>query len=121
MDINFGCFYRFGDSPRVFKCVGMCAPFDGNDGVDFVLVSEVKPWFTGLQDEKALHLRHWCNGNMTAFQAVVGSSILLWRSIVEFGSIGRQHKPKLPPLSFSIGLGSGPRTGPPLSTIKFLR
>ena len=43
MDINFGCFYRFEDSPRVFKCVGMCSSFDDNDGVDFVLVSEVKP------------------------------------------------------------------------------
>lgn len=43
MDINFGCFYRFGDSPRVFKCVGMCAPFDFVGGKDFVLVSEVKP------------------------------------------------------------------------------
>lgn len=43
MDINFGCFYRLEDSPRVFKCVGMCSPFDDNDGVDFVLVSEVKP------------------------------------------------------------------------------
>ena len=43
MDINFGCFYRFEDSPRVFKCVGMCSSFDNdNDGVDFVLVSEVK-------------------------------------------------------------------------------
>ena len=42
MDINFGCFYRFEDSGRVFKCVGMCSPFDDNDGVDFVLVSEVK-------------------------------------------------------------------------------
>ena len=42
MDINFGCFYRFEDSHRVFKCVGMCSPFDNNDGVDFVLVSEVK-------------------------------------------------------------------------------
>ena len=43
MDINFGCFYRFEDSSRVFKCVGMCSSFDDNDGVDFVLVSEVKP------------------------------------------------------------------------------
>ena len=43
MDINFGCFYRFEDSPRVFKCVGMCAPFDLIDGEDFVLVSEVRP------------------------------------------------------------------------------
>ena len=42
MDINFGCFYRFEDSSRVFKCVGMCSPFDDNDGVDFVLVSDVK-------------------------------------------------------------------------------
>ena len=42
MDINFGCFYRFEGSPRVFKCVGMCSSFDDNDGVDFVLVSEVK-------------------------------------------------------------------------------
>ena len=42
MDINFDCFYRFEDSPRVFKCVGMCSSFDDNDGVDFVLVSEVK-------------------------------------------------------------------------------
>lgn len=42
MDINFGCFYRFEDSDRVFKCVGMCSSFDDNDGVDFVLVSEVK-------------------------------------------------------------------------------
>ena len=44
MDINFGCFYRFEDSPRVFKCVGMCVPFNAaDDGPDFVLVSEVKP------------------------------------------------------------------------------
>lgn len=43
MDINFGCFYRFEDSARVFKCVGMCSSFDDNDGVDFVLISEVKP------------------------------------------------------------------------------
>lgn len=42
MDINFGCFYRFEDSLRVFKCVGMCSSFDDNDGEDFVLVSEVK-------------------------------------------------------------------------------
>lgn len=41
MDINFGCFYRFEGSSRVFKCVGMCVPFD--DGLDFVLVSEVEP------------------------------------------------------------------------------
>lgn len=44
MDINFGCFYRLEDSPsRVFKCVGMCTPFDAIDGEDFVLISEVKP------------------------------------------------------------------------------
>ena len=44
MDINFGCFYRLEDSPsRVFKCVGMCVPFNADDGLDFVLVSEVKP------------------------------------------------------------------------------
>ena len=43
MDINFGCFYRFEDSGRVFKCVGMCVPFNADDGLDFVLVSEVKP------------------------------------------------------------------------------
>lgn len=43
MDINFGCFYRFGDSPRVFKCVGMCTPFGSIDGEDFILISEVRP------------------------------------------------------------------------------
>ena len=43
MDINFGCFYRFEDSTLVFKCVCMCSSFNDNDGVDFILVSEVKP------------------------------------------------------------------------------
>ena len=44
MDINFGCFYRLEDSPsRVFKCVGMCVPFNADDGLDVILVSEVKP------------------------------------------------------------------------------